>query len=505
MGATTIPRPVKHLKVLPLRTLSDERLAELAGVGHSEAFETLYERYRESLARYCRSIVRDPDDGKDALQNTMMSVLRAIQVRVPAGPIRPWIYRIAHNESISIIRRRHPHEELSVETPDRADTALASESRDRLDSLLLDLRSLPERQRGAIVMRELGGLEYAEIANALEMSAVSARKAVFEARVALHDLATGRDANCDEIRLRISNGDGRVLRARSIRGHLSACASCSSFEQGLHDRHVAFGLIPAFPMISAAALLGLALPGGGGGSTSGLALGGSAAGGSAIGGGSIAAVKGIALGSAIAVAGAGVFVGSGISSHVRHPHRVAQVVAHAQPARSARPRTITVAQVAKPARVIVASAPAPRVRTAALTETSATAYTTPGITRTVVSKPNTPGPTIAPPVTAAAPTSAAPKPPVTPPSSTSSPTTTASAPPTTPPGDASATTTAPARPTATSLVASVIQSALQTAGAEFASAEAQAGQALSLAGAAQGTATKTFQGILGAIFHGGNG
>jgi RNA polymerase sigma factor (sigma-70 family) len=498
MGATVAFKPTRHLRVLPLGTLSDERLAELASVGHTDAFETLYERYRIVLARYCRSIVRDPEDAKDALQNTMVSVLRAVKVRVPAGPIRPWLYRIAHNEAISVIRRRHAHEELSPETPDRADVELASLTRDRLDALLVDLRSLPERQRGALVMRELGGLDYAEIGNALEMSAVSARKAVFEARVSLHDLTAGRNADCDEIRLRISHGDGRVLRGRNIRVHLSGCASCSAFEQGLHDRHGAFGLIPALPALSIAALLGIALPAGGGGSTSGLALGGSAASGSALGGGSIAAVKGIALGGAIAVAGAGVLVGSGIGTHVLHHHRVPRAAAHAQQFSRAGGYTASVAPVVRPAHVVLARTGAAPGRTVARVVRLTTPATSP---TTVASKPNVRGPSVAVPVAKSTPAAGSPSPTAAPPSSTSTPITSApTAPTTTTPATAAA---APPGPAQTNLAATIIETALHTAGADVAAAEAQAGQALSQAQAASGTATSMVQGLLNAILHGG--
>ena len=503
MGATVASKPIRPLRVLPLRALSDERLAELAAAGHADAFGALYERYREALARYCRSIVRDLDDAGDALQNTMVAVLRAIQVCPPNGPVRPWLYRIAHNESVSIIRRRHPHEELSVETPDRADVELARLARDRLDSLLIDLRSLPERQRGAIVMRELGGLDYEEIGTALRMSAVSARKAVFEARHALHDLDDARETDCMDIRRRISNGDGRVLRARGVRGHLRGCASCSAFERGLHARRGTFALIPALPALSAGALLATLLPGAGAGaggaSTSGITLGGSAAAaGSALGGGSLAAVKGIALGGVIAMAGAGVLVGSGIGSHVTRPHRVAGVVAHPHRMPRAVAATATVAHVSKPARALVRApdAPGSSHRVAAVV----TSQTTPGSAPPAVSTRNAQGPRVNVPVAASTTptvgTSRPTAPPATPPSST--PTTPTSA--GTPPGSSTPAAVSPSAPAdPATIINTIIQSALQSATASVAAAQAQAAQALATAGQA---ATATVQGILSALFHG---
>jgi RNA polymerase sigma factor (sigma-70 family) len=502
MGVLAASTPTRQLHVLPLRTLSDERLAELAGMGHTDAFETLYGRYRDSLARYCRSILRDPDDAKDALQNTMLSVLNALRVNSPNGPVRPWIYRIAHNESISIIRRRRPHEQLSYETPDRTDVEHIHFARDRLGALLLDLRSLPERQRGALVMRELGGLEYDEIGSALRTTAVSARKAVFEARVALHDLEAARDTACVEIRRRISDGDGRVLRARGVRGHLRGCASCSAFEQGLRERRRTFALIPVFPMISAGALLGIALPGGGGGSTSGLALGGSAAGGSVLGGGGVAAVKGIALGSAIAVAGAGVFVGTGITSHVTHQPRTRVAVVHE--ARNSRARVLTpaLAHVVKPTLPVARTtrASAPPVHRPGVTTASAS----PSRRTVVASQPNARGPSAAVPVAVTTPTSATPGAPATPAgptgtAPTASPTATGTAPTTTTPATgATATPTTPA-----TVVATIIQNALQAAAANLAAAEARAGQAFPQTGVGAANPAAAVQGFLNTILHGG--
>lgn len=514
MGAIASAKPTRHLRVLPLRAMSDERLAELAGVGHTEAFETLYERYRQDLARYCRSIVRDADDAKDALQNTMLSVLGALRVGRPNGPLRPWLYRIAHNESISVIRRRRPHEELSNETPDRADTERIYASRDRLDSLLVDLRSLPERQRGALVMRELGGLGYDEIGDALRTSPVSARKAVFEARVALHDLADARETDCSDIRRRISDGDGRVLRARGIRSHLRSCVSCSAFERGLHERRGTFALIPMLPALPVAALLGIALPGGGGGSTSGLAIGGSAAGGSALGGASVAAVKGIALGGAIAVAGAGVLAGSGIDSHVKH-HRPAPLAAvHAGPTLRAGVVTARLAHAASTAGLLPAPRPAasPAGAPARVTTPPAGAGIRPA------SNPNARGPSASVPVSASTPTVPAPgtsgtktgptATPVGPTATTTGPTATPVGPiatPTSTTPSAAATTTPPSVVSVVSVVTTILQNALQGAGANLASAETQAGQALASAGALPGTAAATVQGILATILHGGHG
>jgi len=283
MGVTSLPWPGASPRIIPLRALSDERLAQLVGTGDRDAFGLLYERYRAPLSRYCRSIVRNAEDAGDALQSTMLAALRSLRSQAPRGAIRPWLYRIAHNESVSVLRRRHPDEELSDRTlaPERGTLA-----RERWESVLGDLQTLPTRQRGALVMHELGGLSYAEIGTAL---------------------AAGRDRDCDEIRLAISDGDRRSLRARGIRGHLQACASCAAFERDQRERTRALALIPILPGVSVGALLaagGSAVPGAGAGI--------------AVMGGTSAA-KAVALAGALALAGAGAVVGGGLVKGA--PHR----------------------------------------------------------------------------------------------------------------------------------------------------------------------------------------
>jgi RNA polymerase sigma factor (sigma-70 family) len=512
MGAIAASKPVLPLRVLPLRTLSDERLAELASTGHSDAFGTLYERYRDALSRYCRSIVRDTEDAGDALQNTMLSVLRALQGRGPAGPVRPWLYRIAHNESITILRRRHPHEELSADTPDRADTEYDSFAKVRFDALLADLMALPERQRGALVMRELAGLEYSEIGDALDMSAVAARKHVFEARVALHDIADGRDTACNDIVRRISDGDGRVLRARSVRGHLRGCPSCSAFERGLRARRGTLALIPPLPFIVTGAVLTAALHGGATTTvaTSGLAAGGSVAGGSIaagsmaaagslLGGGSFAAIKGLIAAGAVAVAGAGVIVGTGISSRPQPVQHSAVVVGHSSRTRHthASSTSAPASSVSKPVHVALlhaSPAPAPTA-----SRSSALVRTTPSSSHNVAAvtpPPSTPVPTIS------DPNKQAPAAPV--PVAMTTPTTTPTAPPATAAPAAPAPTAAVSPSTAGTLwIDAIIASALKTAGNSVASAEALVQQQLGQAGASPTTVTSTIQGLISSILTGG--
>src|SRR3982750_1620113 len=89
-----------------LRALPDERLARMAENGSDRAFAALYGRYAPALRGYCRSLLFDEEEAGDALQNAMLKARQAMRRQGRTGPLRPWLFRIAHNESVTIIRQR---------------------------------------------------------------------------------------------------------------------------------------------------------------------------------------------------------------------------------------------------------------------------------------------------------------------------------------------------------------------------------------------------------------
>ncbi len=295
------PRPAR---VAPWSRLGDEALAGRAAGGNDAAFTTLYERYYGPLLGYTTSILRDAEDARDATQNALENALRALPRRDTSLPLRPWLYKIAHNEAITIMRRRHPQTELVPELePMVPGPEVDAERRGRLTQLVADLQSLPERQRGALVMRELNGLSYDEIGTALGLTNEAARRAVFDARNALHAAADGRATECVSVRHSISDGDRRSLRARSIRAHLRSCNDCQSFQRSIGTRRADLHLLA--PWMSGAAVLG-AIGLGAGGAGGGALLttgGGTAAAGSGIWAGLPLAAKGLAVAAAVATTG----------------------------------------------------------------------------------------------------------------------------------------------------------------------------------------------------------
>jgi RNA polymerase sigma factor (sigma-70 family) len=334
---------------LRLRLRSDDRLARDAAGGDAEAFAALYERHHQPLYRYCRSIVADPDDAADALQATMTRAWAAIGDRDPAAPVRAWLFRIAHNESISLVRRRRPAEELDANALVSPDAATDAEQRRRLAELLEDLHGLSERQRGALLMREVSGLGHAEIAAVFGVAEGAVKQTIYEARVALQDLAAGREMSCASVRRMLSDGDGRTARGRRMRAHLRSCEGCRAFREALRVRRSELRLIaPALPAGAAAAVLEAVIGGsaaGGGGLLAGL-----------LGGG---ATKAVAVGAATVTVGAGAVTLTSVRPFPEGREPVAEAVERERGpgGRRARDAAAPAAQVAVP--VVHDTSPSP--------------------------------------------------------------------------------------------------------------------------------------------------
>ena len=293
-----------------LRVLSDDRLARMVASGSEPAFEIISERYQGALYRHCRAILNHHEDASDALQNTLLNAYRALSSKPRDLALRPWLFRIAHNESISLLRRRRPHAELDEAAgASRPGADHDAETNARLRQLVSDLQQLSERQRGALVMREISGLSYGDIAASFAISENAAKQTVHEAHSALHDLEAGRAMDCETVRTTLSVGDRRLLRGRKVRAHLRGCDGCTSFHDAIHSRRRDLAaLAPPIPASLAVALLHSLFGGSGGGGGGGGLLGGGGGGGLLGGGGTTATATTAATGGLAATTGATVAV-----------------------------------------------------------------------------------------------------------------------------------------------------------------------------------------------------
>lgn len=171
-----------------LRTQSDRRLVRLVRDGYENAFEEIVRRYGRALTRYAAAIVGGR--AEDVTQDAFSKALLALRHDGREIELRPWLYRIVRNTALNDLRDRPPSAEALAEAIASGDDPEKQlERHEELADLMRRLRSLPEAQRAAIVMRELEGLSHEEIAAALGLSGGAARQAIFRARRALRNAA----------------------------------------------------------------------------------------------------------------------------------------------------------------------------------------------------------------------------------------------------------------------------------------------------------------------------
>jgi RNA polymerase sigma factor (sigma-70 family) len=172
-----------------LSTQSDERLVDLVRAGSDPAFEAIVERYRRPLMRYVSRIL-PPERAEDVVQQAFVKAYEAMLRGSAELNLRPWLYRIAHNTALNALRDKAlGHAELDeridgVERPDQA-----FERSVGLRELVVAVQALPERQRSAILLRELEGRSYEEIAASLGVTDGAVRQLLNRARNTLRAAA----------------------------------------------------------------------------------------------------------------------------------------------------------------------------------------------------------------------------------------------------------------------------------------------------------------------------
>jgi RNA polymerase sigma factor (sigma-70 family) len=269
-----------------LRLRSDEQLVGLFRQGSDEAFRVIHDRYRARLFAYTRQMLGGSrSDAEDALQDVFLRAYNALRADERPVVLKAWLYRVAHNRCIDHLRRPIPPsaEIFDVSRTPTPDPLAEAERRDDLRRLIADVQRLPDQQRSALLMREMEGLSYADVAQALDTSIPAVKSLLVRARIGLVEAAEARNTACVDIRddLALSFGKGVRASARA-RKHMRECKACSEYRRDL--RTVQNGLASLNPTASLgliAKLLGLGASGGG-----------AAAGASGAAGGGAAAVSG---------------------------------------------------------------------------------------------------------------------------------------------------------------------------------------------------------------------
>lgn len=177
----------------------DQQLVERAQAGDRQAFDLLVGKYRRKLERLLSRSIRDPSEVEDVAQETFIKAYRSLSAFRGESAFYTWLYRIgintANNFLVSRNRRAPTHGGRDAEEAERFEEATQLRDVNTPESLLLSkqigntinaaIDELPEELKTAIVLRELEGLSYEEIAGMMNCPIGTVRSRIFRAREAV--------------------------------------------------------------------------------------------------------------------------------------------------------------------------------------------------------------------------------------------------------------------------------------------------------------------------------
>ncbi len=307
LGAVTTASRIR------LRLVGDERLVASVRRGDSAAFEAMYDRHSTELLSFCVYMLGSRHDAEDAVQATFAAAYRSLRSDRRTVALRPWLFTIARNQCLSILRRRRPWVELNGEPALNGDPLREVELKEEIRLMIEGLRTLPESQRASLILAELHGFSQSEIGSVLGVQTDQVKAFICQARSNLISERTAREADCREIREELATARGASLLRSRLRRHLRSCDDCRLYADGVASQRRHLGvLLPLVPslMLKYRAFedaMGIGAGTDPGGYASGAAVGGSVAAGAAevAGGGFKALLLKLAAGVACLGAGAG--------------------------------------------------------------------------------------------------------------------------------------------------------------------------------------------------------
>jgi RNA polymerase sigma-70 factor (ECF subfamily) len=165
---------------------TDADLVSRAQAGRLDAFEELVRRHRLGAYRVALRMLGDDSDAEDATQDAFVQAWRKLDGFRADAAFSTWMYRIVTNRCLNMLRARRRTEPLPTDReapasrPDRI-----AEGRWQVEDLQRAIGRLTPEQRAPLVLRELEGLSYEEIAAALELSIPAVKSRLHRARLEL--------------------------------------------------------------------------------------------------------------------------------------------------------------------------------------------------------------------------------------------------------------------------------------------------------------------------------
>ncbi len=175
----------------------DRALVERAKNGDRDAFRQLVERHQRRAFAIAIGLVRDENDAREIVQEAFLRVHKSLHKFQGSSSFFTWLYRIVKNLSIDLMRKPARREQELFDNPQIADDAVVFPFISRIDGadpvdvvrrgeiakrIQSALEALPPYHRSVIIMREVEGMSYQEMAEAMEVSKGTIMSRLFHAR-----------------------------------------------------------------------------------------------------------------------------------------------------------------------------------------------------------------------------------------------------------------------------------------------------------------------------------
>ncbi|AET66000.1 RNA polymerase sigma factor, sigma-70 family [Desulfosporosinus orientis DSM 765] len=176
--------------------MEDAEIIRLVLAGHHEQYAGLVQRYQEPLILFLRRILNSEEDSFDCAQEAFLAAYRNLNRYSKEYPFRAWLYAIARNKALDLMRKRHrevlsiPDETMVDQRPNPEEVVLAKEETALLSEVL---HELPEQYGQALYLRYRQELSYKEIAMVLQVPVSSVKTYIHRGKEKLRQILERRE------------------------------------------------------------------------------------------------------------------------------------------------------------------------------------------------------------------------------------------------------------------------------------------------------------------------
>ena len=171
-----------------MKELTDHQLVKSIITNEQRSFAQLYHRYKHRVYGFCYRILRHPQNAEDATQETFLKIHRFMHQLEQTSSLQTWIFSIARNEALTLLRRVRPADELDDVAEELWDDEGPLEvmvQKEQAEVVQACLGQLRPHYRELLILKEYEQFSYAEIARITGSTESSVKSGLFKARKAI--------------------------------------------------------------------------------------------------------------------------------------------------------------------------------------------------------------------------------------------------------------------------------------------------------------------------------